>query len=343
MTARTNTDANPGVLLDGCGRRVDYLRVSVTDRCNLRCVYCMPPEGIAWQPHDTILSYEEILTVVRAAAALGITKVRLTGGEPLVRPNLVHLVRGIAGTPGITDLSLTTNGMLLAGMAQTLAEAGLRRINVSLDTLDPAKFRRLTRHGEIARVWDGLLAAESAGLTPIKLNAVVVRGVNDDELCDLAGLAMAHPWHMRFIELMPVGNTGDWGDGLPGQENRQMLVQEIQARLSGLDLLPAEAPLAGGGSARTFTIRGGTGTVGFISPLGEHFCARCNRLRLTADGRLRPCLLSDCEIPVREPLRQGQEITALIRRAADLKPAGHTIVKSGEAAPKNRTMCQIGG
>jgi len=330
-------------MVDAFGRRIDYLRISVTDRCNLRCVYCMPPGGIAWQPRESILSYEEILTVVRAAVPLGITRVRLTGGEPLVRPGLVNLVRDIAAIQGIQDLSLTTNGMLLAALAQPLAEAGLRRINVSLDTLDPARFRRLTRHGEIESVWAGIQAAENAGLVPIKINAVVIRGINDDELCDMARLTLAHPWHVRFIELMPIGNTGEWGTGFPPAEDRRILVQEMQDRLRELDLTPAKTPPVGNGPARAFTIAGGIGTVGFISPLGDHFCARCNRLRLTADGRLRPCLLSECEIPVRAALRQRQEITSLIRRAVGLKPAGHAMFQPDATAPQRRTMCQIGG
>lgn len=348
MNSSPSAEGHPGVLIDAHGRRIDYLRVSVTDRCNLRCVYCMPPEGITWQPRDTILSYEEILSVVRAAAALGISKVRLTGGEPLVRPELINLVRGIAGVPGIDDLSLTTNAMLLSELAQPLADAGLRRINVSLDTLDPAKFRRLTRRGDIERVWAGIRAAEAAGLTPIKINSVIIKGINDDELGAMAGLTLEHPWHVRFIELMPIGNAEDWGSGFPVQAQRQLSVQDMQERLRELGLAPAAAPPLGSGPARTFTIRGGIGTVGFISPIGEHFCASCNRLRLTADGRLRPCLLSEREIPVRNALRSAQageeaEISALIRRAAALKPSGHTLQLPDAIAPQNRTMCQIGG
>jgi len=333
-------------LRDAFGRRIDYLRISVTDRCNLRCAYCVPPAGVTWKPRSELLSFEEIEQVVRSAVALGMSKVRLTGGEPLVRSDLPHLVRAIARIPGIKEVSLTTNGMLLEKLAAPLAEAGLARVNVSLDTLDPVKFHRLTRFGEIERVWRGIEAAERAGLTPIKLNTVVVRGVNDAELCDLARLTLSQVWHVRFIELMPVGNGGDWGEEFPPVGERYVSVQEMLARLAPLGLVPAAATV-GNGPARTFRIPGAPGTVGFISPLGEHFCATCNRLRLTADGRLRPCLLLDREVSVREVLRLGADVTPLIEQAVALKPSGHGLSASSTAPdmgfPQNRLMCQIGG
>jgi len=331
-------------MVDAFGRRIDYLRISVTDRCNLRCVYCMPPGGIAWQPRESTLSYEEILTVVRAAVPLGITRVRLTGGEPLVRPGLVNLVRDIAAIQGIQDLSLTTNGILLAQLAAPLAEAGLRRVNISLDTLDPARFRHLTRLGDIERVWAGIHAAESAGLVPIKINTVVIRGTNDDELCDLARLTLAHPWHVRFIELMPVGNSSAWGDGFAAEGGRFLSAREMMERLSPLRLLRPEQVPAGNGPTRIFRIPGSVGTVGFISPVSEHFCSSCNRLRLIANGQLRPCLFSDEEIDLRSALRAGatrDELCALIRCAVARKPAGHHLAE--HPVPLERAMAQIGG
>jgi cyclic pyranopterin phosphate synthase len=327
-------------LRDAFGRRIDYLRVSVTDRCNLRCAYCMPAAGVAWAPRGSLLSDDEIARVVRAAAALGVRKVRLTGGEPLARPDLPSLVRAIARIGGIEDISLTTNGTLLEKLAAPLADAGLKRVNVSLDSLDPARFRRITRFGDLARVWRGIAAAERAGLAPIKLNTVVMRGVNDDELPDLARLTLSHPWHARFIELMPVGNTDDWGEGFPAPADRYVSVQEMLSRLGPLGLARAEGA-AGNGPARAYRLPGAPGAVGFISPLGQHFCADCNRLRLTADGRLRPCLLTEGEIETRGPLRQGRDVADLIRLAVERKPAGHTLATA--SGPGDRLMCQIGG
>jgi cyclic pyranopterin phosphate synthase len=329
-------------LHDAFGRRIDYFRISVTDRCNLRCVYCMPPEGVQLEPHANMLRYEEIVQVVETAAALGIRKVRLTGGEPLIRPDVTWLVQSIARIPGIEEISLTTNGMLLEKLARPLAQAELHRINVSLDTLDPDKYRRLTRFGSIDKVWRGIEAAERAGLTPIKLNAVVIRGVNDDELVDLARLTIDHAWHVRFIELMPVGNEDDWGDGFPQVGDRYFSAQEMLDRLSPLSMTPAEQPV-GNGPARTYRIPGALGRVGFISPLGDHFCSACNRLRLTADGRLRPCLLNDGEVLVREAIRAGKAIAPLVKQAVVLKPRGHELRAEHMTGPQNRMMCQIGG
>lgn len=329
-------------MIDSFGRTIDYLRISVTDRCNLRCAYCLPLTGVRWQPRADLLSLTEIIQVVEAAAGLGLRKIRLTGGEPLVRPDLPALVRAIAHVPGIEDISLTTNGMLLERLAAPLAEAGLSRVNVSLDTLDPEKFHRLTRFGNIERVWRGIDAAERVGLTPIKLNTVVIRGMNDDELLDLARQTLTHSWHMRFIELMPMGNEEDWGEGLPVSGERYFSVQEMLTRLTPLGLTPASGPV-GNGPARIYRIPGAPGTVGFISPLGEHFCATCNRLRLTADGRLRPCLLLSDEVPVRESLRLGEDITSLVQQAIEFKPSGHGLWAVGPHAAQNRVMCQIGG
>jgi cyclic pyranopterin phosphate synthase len=328
------------MLTDHFGRPITYLRISVTDRCNLRCVYCLPREGVQWQPRADQLSTEEITRLAATAAKAGVRRVRMTGGEPLVRPDIVDVVRRIASIPGIEEVSLTTNAMLLERYAGPLAGAGLNRVNISLDTLDADKFKRITRGGTIDRLWRGIAAAERAGLMPIKLNTVVVNNLNADELPELAHLTIENPWHVRFIELMPVGNAQDWGAGFPGSSDRYLSVQEMHARLAGFDLQPAVAP-RGNGPARTFRIPGALGTVGFISPLGEHFCQTCNRLRLSADGFLRPCLLMDKEINVRDPLRAGEPLLPLFERAVEAKPEGHELFL--QHYPESRRMAQIGG
>jgi len=329
------------MLTDSFGRQIDYLRISITDRCNLRCAYCLPAGGIQWTPLADMLSNEEILRFVEAAAALGIRKVRLTGGEPLVRPDLSDLIRGIMAVSGIQEVSLTTNGMLLERMAGALAHSGLDRVNVSLDTLDPDKFKRITRYGNLERVWNSLYAAENAGLKPLKINAVIVRGFNDGELKDFVRLVLDHDWHVRFIELMPVGNGGDWGSGFLPDPQRYFSVQEMMAALADFNLTPAQPPV-GNGPARVFRVPGGKGSLGFISPLGQHFCERCNRLRLTVDGKLRPCLLSNTEISIREPI-EGETLEDLILRAVHQKPRGHNLSQAARQSDPNRLMCQIGG
>lgn len=328
------------MLIDRFGRMITYLRISVTDRCNMRCVYCMPAEGIPLQSHDNILRYEEIVQLVRLAAAHGVREVRLTGGEPLVRLDLPVLVRMIAQIPGIEDISLTTNGLLLEKMAQPLAEAGLRRVNVSMDTLDPEKFERITRGGSLEKVLRGIKAAEQVGLTPIKINVVAMRRVNDDELIEMARLTLQYPWHVRFIEMMPVQNQTSWGDDFPLPEEVYISVHEMREILTPLNLQPVDEKV-GNGPAREFRIPGAKGIVGFISPIGEHFCQSCNRLRLTADGHLRPCLLSDIEIPVLQALRAGEEILPLLEKAVSVKPEGHELALNH--SPVSRCMRQIGG
>jgi cyclic pyranopterin phosphate synthase len=326
--------------LDAYNRPISYLRISVTDRCNLRCVYCMPPQGVPKRAHGEILRYEEIETVVRAAAELGITKIRLTGGEPLVRPGIVELVRMLSRVETIDDLAMTTNGILLPGYANELADAGLGRVNVSLDTLRPKRFERITRGGKLEDVLAGMEAARTAGLEPVKVNTVVIRGMNDDEVVDLARKTV-EGWHVRFIELMPVGNgvaiAGNWRE-------RVVTAREIRGQIEAT-LGPLEpAKVSGGGPARYYRLAGAKGTLGFITPISEHFCYRCNRLRLTADGRLRPCLLAEYEIDLRTPLRAGadaEQIKALIVQAIERKPSRHHLDEC--QSPVGRVMSEIGG
>jgi cyclic pyranopterin phosphate synthase len=325
--------------LDNFNRPISYLRISVTDRCNLRCVYCMPPEGVPCRSHEEILRYEEIELIVRAAASIGISKVRLTGGEPLVRLGFVELVRMLARIPGIDDLAMTTNGTLLARYTAELAQAGLKRVNVSLDTLQPERFRQITRRGDLAAVFEGIAAAKEAGLVPVKINTVVVRGLNDDEAVDFARLTLEEDWHVRFIELMPLGTNIAWaGDGY-------VSMGEVRHRIKDAlgELVPAKERF-GNGPARYYRLPGAVGTIGFISPVSEHFCYQCNRLRLTADGRLRPCLLSDYEMDLRTPLRQGAgltEVRELLIRSIGAKPERHHLDES--ISPRERAMSEIGG
>jgi cyclic pyranopterin phosphate synthase len=328
------------MLVDRYGRQITYLRISVTDRCNLRCVYCMPPEGVQWQGHENILRYEEMAQVVRMAAGYGIREIRLTGGEPLVRKDLPDLVGMIAEIPGINDISLTTNGVLLLDQVERLARAGLKRINVSLDTLQPEKFTRITRGGKFERVWEGLEKAEALGLTPIKLNSVMMRGVNSDELLDLARLSLERAWHIRFIEIMPVKNQVVWGAGFPAPDETYLSIQEMLQILEPLQLEPVTTSI-GSGPAREYQIPGARGRIGFISPLGEQFCENCNRLRLTADGHLRPCLLHDIEVPIRDALRRGEDLRPYFEQALILKPLEHEL--SADVSPTGRCMMQIGG
>jgi cyclic pyranopterin phosphate synthase len=329
-------------IIDRFGRQMTYLRISVTDRCNMRCVYCMPPEGIPWQSHETILTYEEITKIVVTAARYGIREVRLTGGEPLLRKNLPDLVRLIGAIPGIEGISLTTNGLLLAEQAVELKNAGLKRVNISLDTLDADKFRRITRGGQLQKVLEGIFAAEAIGLTPIKINVVAMRGINEDELLGLARLSLVHPWQIRFIELMPLVDQP-----MVAEENlvysptgSYIPMVEIKQKLESLNLQPVEEG-NGGGPARLYRSPGAPGHVGFISPISEHFCETCNRLRLTADGSLRTCLLKDVEVPIREAVRAGKDLLPFLKQAAFLKPEGHEI--SMDHLPGSRCMRQIGG
>lgn len=322
--------------VDSYNRSISYLRVSVTDRCNLRCRYCMPPEGVPWVPHENILRFEEIERIVRMGAELGISKVRLTGGEPLVRAGIASLVAMLASAPGVDDLAMTTNGILLAERAGELARAGLHRINVSLDTLRADRFRAITRLGDIQDVERGIAAAREAGLEPVKVNTVLMRGVNDDEIGDFARRTLHEPFHVRFIEEMPVGAVGQ-ASFLPAAE----AMARIEAVFGPLEVAHQRK---GNGPASYYRIPGAQGTIGFISAVSEHFCRQCNRLRLTADGRLRPCLLSDAEIPLREALRAGvsdEELKQMLVSAVAAKPERHHLAEG--SIPEVRGMSQIGG
>ncbi len=333
-------------LVDPFQRSISYLRVSVTDRCNLRCVYCMPEQGIPFVPRQEILTLEEVARVVRVAAGMGLRQVRLTGGEPLVRNGIVKLVRWIAETPGIEDISLTTNAMILASYAHELAAAGLKRVNVSLDTLRPERFRQITRHGDLAAVREGIAAARDAGLTPIKLNVVVMREVNDDEVADIARTTLAEDWEVRFIELMPFMDEQETcikdTSLVPGFVPTHEVRRQIEEALGPLE---AAETNAGGGPASYYRLRGARGLIGFISPLSEkQFCATCNRMRLTAEGKIRPCLLTDHEVDLRQTLRSGgsdDDLRARILEALQTKPDAHHLGDGNR--PRRRKMAQIGG
>lgn len=327
--------------LDGFGRDIDYLRISLTDHCNLRCVYCMPTSGLAFLPSDQLLTAAEIELVATAAVSIGFRKIRLTGGEPLLRPDLVEIVERLARLDGLRDLALTTNGVLLPKLAQPLRRAGLRRVNVHLDSLDPERLARVMRWGTLAEIWAGLGAAEAAGFAPIKINSVVVRGFNDDDVVPLAALTLDRPWHVRFVETMPFG-AGETAraarDGLvPSAETRR----RIEAALG--PLTPLE-PVELSDESRNWVAAGARGVIGFISPVTEPYCGSCNRMRLTADGRFHLCLLNDDELDVRAAIRSGgglPAVAAILARAVRHKPTGHHLAIGRTTA--DRQMFQIGG
>lgn len=323
---------------DSYGRRINYMRISLTDACNLRCVYCMP-EDMTFRARHELMTDEELLKLVRVGASLGVHKIRLTGGEPTIRPNIVEIVREIANTPGIADLGMTTNGLLLHKLAKPLAEAGLKRVNISIDTLDAAKFHQITRWGDIDDVWRGIRAAETAGLTPIKLNSVVVRNFNDrEDMVELARLTLENDWEVRFIEMMPFGEISDF------QQTNVVTFQEMRAQIEAVFGSLEEASYDFVDPSRPFRIPGAMGTLGFISSVTEPFCQGCGRVRLTADGKLRLCLLRDDEVDLLTPLRDGasfEELRLLMRDGAYHKPWGHSLAQ-GIFAEK-RVMNQIGG
>jgi len=332
--------------LDQHGRTIDYLRISVTERCNYRCVYCMPPEGIQLKPHEEMMTLEEIERLVAIATQLGFSRIRLTGGEPLVRLGICDLVGAISHMDGIEAVAMTTNGARLAGMAEDLRAAGLSRVNISLDTLDPEQFHAITRHGRLQDVLDGIDASLAVGFGPVKINSVVVRQLHQDVLA-FARLSVDRPLHVRFIEYMPVGEAGPLGTGWTREDSvpSEELVETID-RLSVADGGPQlmrigreSAPLTWG-PASYFQFPGAAGTVGFISPLSRHFCAECNRLRVTADGRIRPCLFSDMEFDVLTPLRHGtdEQVREVLQAALGSKPDDHH-----DRVGTERGMSQIGG
>lgn len=310
---------------DGFGRRIEYLRVSVTDKCNLRCIYCMPVEGLPWLRRDEILTYEEIARIVHAMAGMGLERVRITGGEPLVRRDLPDLVRMIAGTPGIEDLSLSTNAVLLADQADALRSAGIRRVNVSLDSLRPERVEEIARRpGCYGPIMEGLDAAERVGFDPIKVNVVLIRGRNDDEIEDFAAITRERGWHVRFIEVMPTGAN------LDVSANQFFSCQEALARLSAVDRLePVEGP-SGNGPATYYRFPGAPGTVGVITPMSHNYCDRCNRMRLTADGHLRPCLFGEVQTNLRDPLRAGRDLVPLIEETLRVKPERHYLIQGSD-------------
>jgi len=334
-------------LKDNFQRTIDYMRISITDRCNLRCIYCMPPEGLVSMKHKDILSYEEIVRILRIAVHIGVRKVRITGGEPLIRKNVSYLITLIKTIKGIQDLSLTTNGILLQRYAQELADAGLERVNISLDSLRANRYREITRGGDLDAVLKGIESAEKVGLAPIKINMVPIRGFNDDEIVEFATLTFKVPYQVRFIEFMPFGKEYMWRpEYFISAEEIKSIVEDIG------ELHPVR--LNRSGPARYYQFDGSVGVLGFISPLSNHFCKKCNRLRLTADGKLRPCLFSETEIDIKTALRSGvpdDEIERLIKLSIQLKPEGHDMsIKNSELGKLlsnrgdyRRPMSKIGG
>lgn len=329
---------NPNGLTDKYRRHLNYLRLSITDRCNLRCIYCTPRELIPKLRHNEILRYEELLRLVRIGASLGITKVRVTGGEPLVRKGVYHFLSEMSAIDQLSDISLTTNGVLLEPHLEKLWAAGIRRMNISLDTLDRKKFEKITGVDGFDAVWNGIRAALAAGFSPVKINTVALRGINDDELPALAGLALKYPLHVRFIEHMPIGRA-------LVKDSNPLLAPEILERIQPLgELVPVENG-SNDGPAERYRLAGAPGEIGLIRPLSHHFCSRCNRLRLTASGMLRPCLLSDREEDLRTPLRKGlldDDLRAVFLRAVHDKPRCHTLAEK-DPVDVCAQMCAIGG
>lgn len=324
---------------DGYNRQINYLRVSVTDRCNFRCAYCMPEQGVKLLSHADILTYEELLRVIRVVSGHGVSKIRLTGGEPLVRRGIVGFIRSIASLKTITDISLTTNGSLLAGMADKLKDAGLNRVNISLDTIDPDQFRKITHGGDLAKTMNGLNSALAAGLTPLKLNVVLTNIITERDLAYFVDLVHREPISVRFIEYMPIGESQVCAG--PGIEEIKGIINAF-----GRGNLKPTLNIQGNGPAKYFYLPQAKGTFGFITPISEHFCNVCNRIRLTADGKFKPCLLSNQELDIKAALRQGasdREIAELFYKAITDKPLGHTLANSGGQTEFFRQMSQIGG
>ena len=314
-------------MMDQYGRTIDYLRLSVTDLCNYRCRYCMPAEGVEKGPHGSILTVEELVEIGEAAVKLGVRKIRLTGGEPLVRRGILDICRGLRAIPELKELCLTTNGSLLPELAQPLREAGVDRLNISLDTLKPERFQKITRRGTLDEVMKGIRAAEDAGFQNLKLDTVLMGGVNDDEIGNFLALTMEHPWEVRFIELMAMGPCAAW------PKERFLPVTEVLRRFPQLEKIRPN------GVARRYRLPGAVGTAGLIAPVSYEFCGDCRRIRVTADGRLKGCLHSREEIPLRG--LHGDALTEAIRRGILQKPRQHHLTEHASDTP--RTMNQIGG
>lgn len=314
-------------------RKINYMRISITDLCNLRCKYCMPSEGICKKDHDDILSLEEIVEIVKAGVKLGIDKVRITGGEPLVRKGIVEFIQLISNIDGIKDIAITTNGILLPKYAEDLKKAGLKRVNISIDSLNPQKYKEITRGGDLSKVLEGIKESIRVGLTPVKLNVVAVGGYNEDEIEDFINLTVDEPIDVRFIELMPIGEASEWG------KEKFISNEYIQNKFTNLIELETESS----SPARYYKLPGAKGRVGFINPISNHFCGACNRIRLTSDGKLKPCLHSNNEIDILEAVKNSPEKIYDVLKSAILgKPEKHDLY-SEDHEESNRSMFQIGG
>lgn len=327
-------------LIDTFARSITYLRISLTDQCNLRCLYCTPKDSQDKLLHSDLLSYEELLRVASLAVSMGIKKIRLTGGEPLVRRNVISFIEDLAAIPGLDDIRLTTNGVLLEEFAEDLFKAGIRKINISLDTMQPQRYRKITTADQFAKVWHGIQLVKELGFSPIKINIVALKGINDDELLDFARLTLSEPFQVRFIEFMPIGANSVWG------KEKYISSDEIQRKLLSLGpLLPIKTSKMDG-PARIYRLGdSAVGTVGFISPISSHFCDKCNRLRLTAEGKLRSCLLSDAETDLKSFLRAGcsdDEVKQVLMDTIRTKPKGHALSETDRGNCHGQ-MSRIGG
>lgn len=318
-------------MTDAYGREITYMRVSVTDRCDLRCVYCMPESGVQKCGRDQTLRTEEFWQIIRAAAALGITKIRITGGEPLVRKGIVELCRGVADIPGIRELGMTTNGQLLEAFAGELRHAGVNRLNISIDTMKPDRFKKITRIGDIEKTLRGIRAAAEAGFDSIKLNVVLMKGMNDDEIRDFVALTLRYPVDVRFIELMPIGESVRyWEHAYLSNDAVLGLVPELETEYPELD-----------GVSRMFRLGGALGRVGLINPISSHFCGECNKIRLTSDGKIKPCLHSSHEYTLRG--LEDAELQKVLADAISLKPMKHNAYSKRNPSESQRNMHRIGG
>ena len=317
-------------MIDGYGRQIHYLRLSVTDKCNLRCRYCMPEDGVCKKPHESMLTEEEMLQAVEVAASLGVTKLRITGGEPLVKKNILSICEKAAAVEGIKEVCITTNGTLLPKLAKPLQAAGVKRLNLSLDTLNPVKYAHITRIGTLDQAMDGLYAALDAGFEKIKINAVLIGGFNDDEIVPLAQLTKQYPVDVRFIELMPIQDHDEFGEAafIPCKRIIEKLPEAVPQKRDG-------------GVARLYRLPGALGNIGLISPLSDHFCSSCNRIRLTADGKLKPCLHSGDEFSIKGLDKDGMLVE--FKRAIHAKPSCHAELSHASRSQAGRNMNQIGG